>query len=222
MQALALFTSGSTPRIRLRLALEASQTGTWDWRIPSNQRNGKPVRVALSVSPIRNSKGTIVGVSSIARDITERKFADLRPETKQREIEWRLDPLPMATCDPGLMKQVFANLLSNAVKHTRPRDRAVIEVGETIVGNERVIYVRDNGVGFNMKCVHKLFGVFERLHRSEEFEGTGIGLATVRRIIQRHGGRVWAEGEPDKGATFFLTLPRLEPTEALPSSPSPG
>ncbi|MHC1764283.1 MAG: PAS domain S-box protein [Verrucomicrobiia bacterium] len=149
-------------------------------------------------------------------------IADLRPETKQRDIEWRLEPLPSAACDPGLMKQVFANLLSNAVKYTRPRDKAVIEVGQNALGNERVIYVRDNGVGFNMKHVHKLFGVFERLHRSEEFEGTGIGLATVRRIIQRHGGRIWAKGEPDQGATFFLTFPRLGPTEDLPQSPGPS
>lgn len=146
-------------------------------------------------------------------------IADLRPEIAQREVEWRIDSLPTAACDPGLMKQVFANLLSNAVKYTRPRDKAVIEVGQTTVGEDRVIYVRDNGVGFSMKYIHKLFGVFERLHRPEEFEGTGIGLATVRRIIQRHGGRIWAEAEPEKGATFYLTLPRLGQTEGGEGTP---
>lgn len=149
-------------------------------------------------------------------------IADLKPEVADREIEWRVGRLPAAVCDPGLIKQVFTNLLSNAVKYTRPRDKAVIEVDQTILGEEHVIYVRDNGVGFSMKYVHKLFGVFERLHRPEEFEGTGIGLATVRRIVQRHGGRVWAEAEPNAGATFYLTLQNLDASPTNPELQPPS
>lgn len=133
-------------------------------------------------------------------------IAGLKTANPARAIEWRIEPLPSIDCDPSLMKQVFVNLLSNAVKYTRPREVAVIEVGVTRQTEQSVIFVRDNGVGFNMKHADKLFGVFQRLHRQENFEGTGVGLAIVHRIIQKHGGRVWAEAELDRGATFYLMV----------------
>jgi light-regulated signal transduction histidine kinase (bacteriophytochrome) len=136
--------------------------------------------------------------------------AELKRDTVGRHIEWQIRQLPTVECDPGLMKQVFANLLSNAVKYTRPRQKSVIEVGSDKANGGTAIFVRDNGVGFNMKYVDKLFGVFQRLHRAEEFEGTGVGLATVDRIVRKHGGSIWAESGVDQGATFYFTVPGLE------------
>jgi two-component system, chemotaxis family, sensor kinase Cph1 len=134
----------------------------------------------------------------------------LMMEAGGRRIVWRIAELPTVIADPFLIRLVFENLLSNAVKYTRPRDVAQIEVGATREGDEVIFFVRDNGVGFDMKYVNKLFGVFQRLHRIEEFEGTGIGLANVRRIIERHGGRSWAEGALGRGATFYVSLPELK------------
>lgn len=145
-----------------------------------------------------------VGLTGLVGEVI-REFAQ---ETHGRNIQWTLGDLPAVECDPGLMKLVFYNLISNAIKYTQPRDPAVIEVGATTVNGERIFFVRDNGVGFNMKYAHKLFGVFERLHRREDFEGTGVGLATVQRIVHKHGGRIWAEAAVDRGATFFFTLNR--------------
>jgi light-regulated signal transduction histidine kinase (bacteriophytochrome) len=133
-------------------------------------------------------------------------IATIKMETQNREIQWQVGDLPPVLCNSGLMKQVFANLLSNAVKYTQPRAPAIIEIGQMKIDDEMVLYVRDNGVGFNMEYVDKLFGVFQRLHRAEDFEGTGIGLALVSRIISKHGGRIWAKGEVDRGATFYFTL----------------
>ena len=124
-----------------------------------------------------------------------------------------LGELPPCQADPALLKQVFINLLANALKYTRPRPKAVIEVGCRGGGSgsdEDAYFVKDNGVGFDMAYSHKLFGVFQRLHRADEFEGTGIGLAHVRRIVQRHAGRVWGVGVPEQGATFYVALPRRE------------
>lgn len=132
--------------------------------------------------------------------------ATLQPEIKDRAVEWRIASLPSVDCDPILMNQVLINLLSNALKFTVTRHPAVIEIGQTTVDGEPVIFVRDNGVGFNMKFADKLFGLFQRLHSQEDFTGTGVGLAIVHRIVQRHGGRVWAEAKLNKGATFYLDL----------------
>jgi PAS domain S-box-containing protein len=144
----------------------------------------------------------MTGLNSLVDEVRR----DLDRSNPGRKIEWKVESLPFADCDPQLMKQVFANLLSNAVKYSRPRNPAVIEVGVTPHNGGSAIFVRDNGVGFSMKYSSKLFGVFQRLHRSEDFEGTGVGLATVQRIVQKHGGRVWGEAEIDKGATFYFDL----------------
>jgi light-regulated signal transduction histidine kinase (bacteriophytochrome) len=138
---------------------------------------------------------------------------DLRYDSDGRTIEWVIGELPEVFADSSLMRQVLFNLLSNALKYTRPRPVGRIEVGSTSNEQETIFFVRDNGVGFDMKNAEKLFGVFQRLHAMAEFEGTGIGLANVRRIIQRHGGRVWAEAAPDQGATFYFSLANSQRVE---------
>ena len=137
---------------------------------------------------------------------------DLRLDLQGRDISWTIDTLPEVPGDPAMLRQVFMNLIANAVKFTSTRANAKIEIGvDRRSPGEIVIFVRDNGVGFDMQYAPKLFGVFQRLHRVDEFEGTGIGLANVRRIVHRHGGRTWAEGAPDKGATFYVALPTRRP-----------
>jgi two-component system, chemotaxis family, sensor kinase Cph1 len=133
----------------------------------------------------------------------------LEPETRGRNIRWKAERLPQVKADAAMLRQVVANLLSNAVKFSRGRDPAEIQIGCAAAGpQETVIFVRDNGVGFNMRYAGPLFGVFQRLHPVEDFQGTGMGLALVRRIISRHGGRTWAEGEVNRGATFYFSLPK--------------
>jgi light-regulated signal transduction histidine kinase (bacteriophytochrome) len=135
---------------------------------------------------------------------------ELASEIGAREIEWKIGALPPVRGDRSLLRQVIANLVGNAVKFTRQQPKAVIEIGASVgrAGAGSVtFFVRDNGAGFNPRFIDKLFGVFQRLHNSREFEGTGIGLANVKRIVQRHGGRVWAEGAVNNGAVFYFTLP---------------
>lgn len=151
----------------------------------------------------------VTGLKSVVDEV----IAELAPECAGRQIEWKIGDLPFVECDPGLLKQVLQNLISNAIKFSRPRSHAVIEVGQTEEQGKPVLFVRDNGVGFSMKYADKLFGVFQRLHRPEDFEGTGVGLATVQRIVQKHGGRIWAEAELDKGAAFYFTLGGSEKIE---------
>lgn len=146
--------------------------------------------------------------SRVQLDVVVRAtIRDLETAAQGRNIEWQIGPLPEVFGDASALKQVLVNLIGNAVKYSRPRDPAQIEIGCAGEEDGRVIlFVRDNGVGFDMQYAHKLFGVFQRLHRAEEFEGTGIGLAIVQRVIARHHGRVWAEGALDSGATFYFTL----------------
>jgi light-regulated signal transduction histidine kinase (bacteriophytochrome) len=138
-----------------------------------------------------------------------RCFDELQNERAGRRVEIIVGDLPTCFADPSLLKQVWMNLLSNALKYTSRRKESRIEVGGKPDNPEgySLYFVKDNGVGFDMRYAQKLFGVFQRLHPAEEYEGTGVGLAIVQRIVERHGGRVWAESQPDQGATFFFTLP---------------
>jgi hypothetical protein len=159
----------------------------------------------------RNSRVEIQQTKVDLQELIEKILQDLQPEMSNRKIEFEKKPLPPVQGDPSLLRQVFSNLVLNAVKYSRTRDVAKIEIACTEkTANEVTIYVRDNGVGFDMKYADKLFGVFQRLHGANEFEGTGIGLANVRRIIARHGGRTWAEAKVNEGATFFVTLKPYE------------
>jgi len=145
-------------------------------------------------------------MAELARSVA----SELVPVDASAAPQVQVYPLPEARADASLMRQVWVNLLSNAFKFSRGKDPRVIEVGSRVADGETVYHVKDNGVGFDMRYAHKLFGVFQRLHKASEFEGTGVGLAIVRRIVTRHGGRVWAEGTVGRGATFYFALPRKE------------
>jgi signal transduction histidine kinase len=175
------------------------------WKIEEGARKmGNLVDDLLRLSKIGAQQLSIQDTSldSLLAQVVE----DFLPECKGREVEWRTGELFSVECDPALMKQVFVNLLSNAVKYTGKREHAVIQVGQTQQNGERVIFVQDNGTGFDMQYAAKLFGVFQRLHKARDFEGTGVGLAIVQRIIRKHGGRIWAEAALDQGSTFFFTI----------------
>jgi PAS domain S-box-containing protein len=142
--------------------------------------------------------------------LVEEARQQLEPDTQGRSISWKVAQLPNVSADPALLRQVLINLLSNAVKYTNKKNDARIEIGSSNGNGEITVFVRDNGAGFEMEYAQNLFRVFQRLHSAEEFEGTGVGLANVRRIVERHGGRVWAEGQPGQGATFYFSLPVKE------------
>lgn len=173
--------------------------------LESAKRMGNLIDDLLAFSRIgrAETKKTKVDLTQLANEVV----AELGQETKGREIVWKIGVLPNCRGDRSMLKLVLVNLISNAVKFTRLRSPAEVEIGCTDRPNGTEVFVRDNGAGFDMRYVHKLFGVFQRLHSTEEFEGTGIGLATVQRIIHRHGGQVRAEGALDHGATFYFSVP---------------
>jgi signal transduction histidine kinase len=185
------------PEVRRHIELIHAGAGEMAQLITGLLDFSRLAKQALSPEP--------VDLERLCRDV----FEDLASERRGRHLDFRLHPLAPARGDRVLLRQVLVNLISNAIKFTRPRDPAVIEVGmaENGGGGAPVYYVRDNGVGFDMRDAEKLFGMFQRLHHAHEFEGTGVGLATVRRIIERHGGRIWTKAAPNSGATFFFTLP---------------
>jgi signal transduction histidine kinase len=177
-----------------------------DTIIEAGKRASRLVDDLLSFSRMSRAEmhHAAVDLDAVVRDAVAEQSRDV----EGRDVDWVLAPLPRLPGDQALLKVAIANLISNAVKYTSTRTRARIEVGALPATNgERVLFVRDNGVGFDMQYSDKLFGVFQRLHSAEEFEGTGIGLANVRRIVHRHGGRTWAEGSPGHGATFYVSLP---------------
>lgn len=171
----------------------------------SSIRMGVLIDDLLAFSRIGRSEMRTVAIR--VKQIVQEAIGELREETKERDIAWKIGELPEIHGDPSLLRLVLVNLISNALKFTRPRPRAEIEIGCTEEEDEFVFFVKDNGVGFDMNYAEKLFGVFQRLHHRDEFEGTGIGLANVRRIVSRHGGRAWAVGSLDHGATFYFSLP---------------
>ncbi|MDP3543157.1 MAG: PAS domain S-box protein [Elusimicrobiota bacterium] len=160
----------------------------------------------------RTARTDLVKTRVALSDVAAEVIAEFKPDLKGRKVTWNVAPLPEAVCDAAMIKLVFFNLIGNALKFTRGRSPAAIEIA-VVPGEpgETVVCVGDNGVGFDMRFADKLFGVFQRLHRMEEFEGTGIGLANVRRIIAKHGGRTWAKGEVGRGAAFYFALPSPQP-----------
>jgi PAS domain S-box-containing protein len=175
--------------------------------LDSAKRMGNLIDDLLAFSRIgrADTQKSLVSLTQLVKEA----LSDLRQDTEGRDINWKIGALPDFYGDRSMFRLVFVNLLSNAVKFTRPRAHAEIEIGcANLQGDDAVVFIRDNGVGFDMKYADKLFGVFQRLHAADAFEGTGIGLATVQRIIHRHGGKVWAEGGIDKGATFYFSAPK--------------
>jgi signal transduction histidine kinase len=177
--------------------------------LESAKRMGNLIDDLLGFSRIgrAETKKTAVNLEQLIREVV----AELRQETNGRDIDWKIGALPVCYGDRSMLKIVLVNLVSNAVKFTRLRSRAEIQIGCVDRKKNQVeVFVRDNGAGFDMQYVNKLFGVFQRLHRSEDFEGTGIGLATAQRIIHRHGGQMRAEGAVDQGASFYFSLPKAQ------------
>jgi K+-sensing histidine kinase KdpD len=177
--------------------------------LDSAKRMGDLIDDLLAFSRIGRAETQRTSVN--LEQLLKEALTEIRQDTAGRNIVWRIGALPVVYGDRSMLRLALVNLLSNAVKFTRTRAQAEIEIGATEgQRDDVVVFIRDNGVGFNMKYVHKLFGVFQRLHRQEAFEGTGIGLATVQRIINRHGGTVWAEGVKDQGAVFYFSAPKRQ------------
>ncbi|HUP94929.1 MAG TPA: ATP-binding protein [Burkholderiales bacterium] len=192
-----------------RDALPEKARGQLDVIADSSRRMSALIDDLLAFSRIGRADLSMVrvDVAALVREV----IADLEMATRGRRIEWRIGALGSVVGDISLLRQAFANLIDNAIKYTQPREVARIEIGAS--GHEdgrRIFFIQDNGVGFNMEQAGKLFGIFQRLHRAQEFEGTGVGLANVHRIVTRHDGRVWAEAQPDRGATFYVSLKPYE------------
>jgi len=188
--------------------------------LESAKRMGNLIDDLLAFSRIGRieSRMTLVSLDLLVNEA----ITDLGPETEGRDINWEIKGLPTCYCDRSMLRLVLVNLLSNAVKFTSMRTRANIEIGcRDVNKNEVEIFVKDNGVGFDMQYVNKLFGIFQRLHLPEQFEGTGIGLAIVQRVIVRHGGKVRAEGVLDHGATFYFSLPKVQGVAANGTASQP-
>jgi light-regulated signal transduction histidine kinase (bacteriophytochrome) len=174
--------------------------------LESAKRMGNLIDDLLAFSRIGRAE-TRKTLVNLAQLVTE-ALSEVREDMEGRNIAWKIGALPDLYGDRSMLRLVLVNLISNAIKFTRTRPQAEIEIGSANEnGKELIVFIRDNGVGFDMKYVNKLFGVFQRLHQADEFEGTGIGLATVQRIIHRHEGKVWAEGIVGSGATFYFSAP---------------
>ena len=185
--------------------------------VDAAKRMGTLIDDLLAFSRIgrAEAKKTYVNLEQLAKEVV----GEMSGETRGREIAWKISALPVCYGDASMLRLVMVNLVSNAVKFTRMRTPAEIEIGCADKNSDEVeVFVRDNGAGFDMEYANKLFGVFQRLHQAEEFEGTGIGLATVQRIIHRHGGQVRAEGAVDQGATFYFSLPKAQISKAKAAS----
>jgi PAS domain S-box-containing protein len=193
------FGDGMEPELRRRFEVIRENT----------QMMGKLIEGLLALSRIGRKDISFTRIDM--EKLFKKTWQEIEVFNPGRKIDFRAGDLPPARGDTGLIRQVVYNLLSNAAKFTRRRETAVIEVGSIPEKDSRIYFVKDNGAGFDMEYYNKLFGVFQRLHRSADFEGTGIGLAIVNRIVRRHNGRVWAEGEVDKGAAFYFSLPMKRP-----------
>lgn len=192
-------------RARLDGQMDATAARYLATIIDAGAAAGRLVDDLLAFSQLGRTRLTLTPVAMAP--MVDEVVRTLELELAGRQVEWRIAALPPAWGDGAMLRQVLLNLLSNAVKYTRRRDMAVIDIGAHCLPAETIYSVCDNGIGFDMAAAGKLFGVFQRLHRAEEYEGTGIGLALVQRIIERHGGRLWAESAPDRGASFFFALP---------------
>ncbi|MFN7139918.1 MAG: sensor histidine kinase, partial [Limisphaerales bacterium] len=171
----------------------------------STRQMGQMIEGILALSRLNRQKMDFQSIPTL--NILEPIISEYRSRTPERQIDFKVGTLPDSWGDPALLRTLWSNLIDNAVKFTRPRSNPVVEVEGSAEGSETIFFIRDNGVGFDMKYQSKLFGLFQRFHTEKEFEGSGVGLAVARRLVRRHGGRIWAESEVDKGTTLYFSLP---------------